>query len=186
MNELTNECNRECPLILSNLLNIIVDKDILASRIVHTDLPFLFLFSEIDVVCRRDYIEVSLKISDFPGLVVNGSSLHLEDKNCVPGYKDGKMMKFEFGLEDCKTKQVDDGEKIYYKNKVYLKAGVPPEDDAITREHMEIIPFSCGYDKKTTLSKVSYNPRSVIIITDTGNVIFLVLIQNSQFFFCAV
>ena len=87
------------------------------------------------------------------------------------------MVKFMFGLEECNTMQVDDGEKIYYKNKIYLKAGVPPEDDGIIREHMEMIPFSCGYDKKITLSKVSYNPRSTLVITDAGNVHVVVLIM---------
>ena len=108
-------------------------------------------------------------MSDFPGLIVNDSFLHLEDKACVVSYKDDSMVKFTFGLEACYTEQEDDGDKIYYKNKVYLKAGQPAEDDAITRKHTEIIPFKCGYDKKATISKVSYSPRSTLVKTDAGN-----------------
>lgn len=141
---------------------------------------FYVLISEIDVVCQPDFIEVSLKISDFPGIVLNDSSLHLEDRNCVPGYKDNTKVTFKFGLEDCSTKHKNDGEKIYYTNKVYLKAGEAAEDEAITREHTEIIPFHCGYNKKAILSKVSYNPRAVQIITDTGKVLawFPFIIKN--------
>ena len=84
------------------------------------------------------------------------------------------MVKFTFGLEECKTEQEDDSKKIYYKNKVYLKAGQPSNDEAITREHMQIIPFQCGYDKKTKISKVSYNPRSTFVKTDAGNLANLV------------
>ena len=116
-----------------------------------------------------DYIEVSLQLSDYPGLIVNDSVLHLEDKACVAGYKDETMVKFTFGLEACMTTQEDDGDKIYYNNKVYLQADEKADDQAITREHMEIIPFSCGYDKKTVISKVSYSPRSTLVVTDAGN-----------------
>ncbi len=128
-----------------------------------------FVLLEIQIVCRPDYIEVTLQKSDFPGLIVNDSVLHLEDEACVASYKDDSMVKFTFGLEACNTEQEDDGEKIYYKNKVYLKAGQPSEDDAITREHTEIIPFKCGYEKKATISKVSYDPRTTLVVTDAGN-----------------
>ena len=79
------------------------------------------------------------------------------------------MVKFTFGLEACMTTQEDDGEKIYYMNKVYLKAGQPADDEAITRVHSEIIPFKCGYDKKAVISKVSHSPRTTLVITDAGN-----------------
>jgi len=117
-----------------------------------------------------DYIEVSLQLSDYPGLIVNDSVLHLKDAACVAGYKDDTMVKFTFGLEACMTEQEDDGEKIYYMNQVYLKADEKADDEAITRKHSEIIPFKCGYDKKAVISKVSYSPRSTLIITDAGNV----------------
>ena len=107
-------------------------------------------------------------MADYPGLIVNDSVLHLEDKACVVSYKDGSMVKFTFGLEACKTTMEDDGDKIYYKNKVYLKAGQPTEDDAITRVHTKIIPFTCGYDKRATISKVSYGPRTTLVVTDSG------------------
>jgi len=123
--------------------------------------------AKIQVDCRPDYIEVSLQISDFLGLAVNDSVLHLEDKACVASYKDNSMVKFTFGLESCMTEQEDDGEKIYYMNKVYLKAGQPADDEAITRVHTEIIPFKCGYDKKAVISKVSYSPGTTLVITDT-------------------
>ena len=130
---------------------------------------FFVCLSEIQVDCRPDYIEVSLQIRDFTGLAVNDTVLHLEDKACVASYKDENMVKFTFGLEACMTTQEDDGEKIYYMNKVYLKAGQPADDVAITRVHTEIIPFKCGYDKKAVISKVSYNPRTTLVITDAGN-----------------
>ncbi|XP_078356402.1 ZP domain-containing protein-like, partial [Oculina patagonica] len=122
--------------------------------------------AKIQIVCRPDYIELTLQKLDFPGLIVNDSVLHLEDEACVASYKDDSMVKFTFGLEACNTEQEDDGEKIYYKNKVYLKAGQPSEDDAITRVHTEVIPFKCGYEKKATISKVSYNPRTTQVVTD--------------------
>ena len=100
---------------------------------------------------------------------MNDSVLHLEDKACVAGYKDENMVKFTFGLEACLTEQEDDGEKIYYMNRVYLEADQKADDQAITREHSEIIPFKCGYDKKTVISKVSYSPRTTLVITDAGN-----------------
>ena len=128
----------------------------------------LYLFSEIDIMCRPDYIEVTIKLADYPGLVVNDSVLHLEDMKCVAGYKDDEMVKFTFGLEECKTMQEDDGEKIYYKNMVYLKAGLPPNDTNIVRDHYEVIPFSCGYDKKAVLSKVSYNPQTTLVLSNAG------------------
>ena len=124
---------------------------------------------EIDVVCRPDYIEVTLKKEDYPGIIVNDSLLHLEDKACGAGYKDDTMVKFTIGLESCGTMQMDDGDKIYYKNKVYLTADEATQDDAITRMHTEVIPFECAYEKKTTISKVSYSPKSTLVITDAGN-----------------
>ncbi|KAL9964294.1 hypothetical protein ACROYT_G027915 [Oculina patagonica] len=122
--------------------------------------------AKIQVVCMADYIEVSLQMSDYPGLIVNDSVLHLEDEACVAGYKDDSMVKFTFGLEACNTQMEDDGDKIYYKNTLYLKADEKSNDSAITREHTGVIPFQCGYDKKTVISKVSYDPRSTLLITD--------------------
>lgn len=88
------------------------------------------------------------------------------------------MVKFTFGLEACKTQIEDDGDKIYYKNTVYLKADEKANDSAITREHMEVIPFKCGYDKKATISKVSYDPRSTLVITDAGNLVNFMFFWN--------
>ena len=127
--------------------------------------------SEIEILCRPDYIEATLQIADYPGLIVNDSVLHLEDKACVVSYKDDSKIKFTFGLEACKTTMEDDGDKIYYKNKVYLIAGQPAEDDAITREHTKIIPFKCGYDKRATISKLSYGPRTTHVVTDAGELV---------------
>ena len=89
------------------------------------------------------------------------------------------MVKFTFGLEACMTTQEDDDEKIYYMNKVYLKAGHPADDEAITRVHTEIIPFKCGYDKKAVISKVSYSPRTTLVITDAGNLANIFSIPRS-------
>ena len=111
-----------------------------------------------------------MKLEDFPGMIVNDSVLHLEDMACGAGYKSDEMVKFTFGLESCATVQEDDGDRIYYKNNIYLTADEASDDDAITRKHSEVIPFQCGYDKKTTISKVSYSPKTTIVITDAGNV----------------
>ena len=144
--------------------------------IILPSLLFVFWLSEIQVVCQADYIEVTLQTADYPGLIVNDSVLHLEDKACVAGYKDDSMVKFTFGLESCKTTMEDDGDKIYYMNNVYLQADETANDSAITRKHAGVIPFKCGYDKKTTISKVSYDPKSALVITDAGN------LSNFMFF----
>ena len=101
---------------------------------------------------------------------------------CVAGYKDDSMIKFTFGLEACKTEMEDDGDKIYYRNNVYLQADEKADDSAITREHKQIIPFQCGYDKKTTISKVSYDPKSTLVITDAGNLVITVNTGNITIF----
>ena len=85
------------------------------------------------------------------------------------------MVKFTFGFGSCGTVQMDDGDKLYYKNKVYLTADEGSQDDAITRLHTEVIPFECSYEKKTTISKVSYNPKSTLVITDAGTVSTFIL-----------
>ena len=108
--------------------------------------------------------------ADFPGIIVNDSFLHLKDENCGAGYKGDDMVKFTFGLEDCGTVQEDNGERIVYSNEISLTADEKADDSAITRKHSEVIPFQCAYDKKTTISKVSYSPRSTQIITNAGNV----------------
>ena len=108
--------------------------------------------------------------ADYPGIIVNDSLLHLADASCVAGYKDDDMIKFTFGLEACGTEQTSDEKRILYNNKIYLTADEASDDDAITRKHMQIIPFQCGYYKTYTISKVSYNPRTTMVITDAGNV----------------
>lgn len=122
--------------------------------------------ANITVVCLADYIEVTLKKDNFPGLIVNDSLLHLEDMACSAGYKDDTMVKFTFGLESCGTMQDKSDDKLIYKNKVYLTADPETDDDAITRKHSEVIPFQCSYDRKATISKVSYSPRSTLVVTD--------------------
>ena len=117
-----------------------------------------------------DYIEVSLKKEDFPGLVVNDSVLHLEDKACGAGYKDDTMIKFTFALDSCGTMQDTNEDKLVYKNNVYLTAEPESLNPTITRKHTEVIPFQCSYDRYTTISKVSYSPRSTLVITDAGKV----------------
>lgn len=122
--------------------------------------------ANISVVCLPDYIEVTLLKANFPGIVVNDSVLHLNDMSCGAGYKDDDMVKFTFGLESCGNMMSSNGDKIYYMNNVYLAADPPTENSDITRYHTEVIPFSCGYDKKATISKISYNPRSTLVISD--------------------
>ena len=131
--------------------------------------PFVFWFVlDITVVCKAEYIEVVLLKVNFPGLIVNDSALHLEDMACGAGYKDDDMVKFTFELDSCGTMMSDDGDKIYYMNNVYLTADPATDDSDITRKHGEVIPFSCGYEKYATVSKVSYSPRTTLVITDAG------------------
>lgn len=127
-----------------------------------------FFVADISVVCLPDYIEVTLLKANFPGIVVNDSVLHLNDMSCGAGYKDDDMVKFTFGLESCGNMMSSNGDKIYYMNNVYLAADPPTENSDITRYHTKVIPFSCGYDKKATISKISYNPRSTLVISDAG------------------
>lgn len=61
-----------------------------------------YLFLEIDIMCWLDYIEVIFKFVDYLGFVVNDFVLYFEDMKCVVGYKDDEMVKFMFGLEECK------------------------------------------------------------------------------------
>ncbi|KAJ7353941.1 hypothetical protein OS493_031081 [Desmophyllum pertusum] len=35
---------------------------------------------------------------------------------------------------------------------------------------MQIIPFQCGYDKKITISKIVYDPKSTIVLTDADGI----------------
>lgn len=118
---------------------------------------FYVLILEIDVVCKFDFIEVFLKILDFFGIVFNDFFFYFEDRNCVFGYKDNMKVMFKFGFEDCSIKYKNDGEKIYYMNKVYFKVGEVVEDEVIICEYMEIIFFYCGYNKKVIFFKVLYN-----------------------------
>lgn len=127
-----------------------------------------FFVADITVVCLPDYIEVTLLKANFPGIVVNDTVLHLNDMSCGAGYKDDDMVKFTFGLESCGTMMSSNSEKIYYMNKVYLTADPPTDNSDITRYHTEVIPFSCGYDKKATISKISYSPKSTLVVTDAG------------------
>ena len=110
-----------------------------------------------------------MKKADFPGIIVDDSVLHLKDAGCGAGYKDDDIVRFTIGLEECGTVQEDDGERINYYNEISLTADEEAADPAITRRHSEVIPFQCAYDKKTTISKVSYSPRSTLVITNTGN-----------------
>ncbi|XP_068734243.1 ZP domain-containing protein-like [Montipora capricornis] len=122
--------------------------------------------ANITVVCKPDYIEVVLMQANFPGIVVNDSVLHLEDVACVAGYKDADMVKFTFELDSCKTMIKVEADMIYYMNNVYLTADPDTDNSEITRKNAQVIPFSCGYEKKATLSKISYSPRSTLVITD--------------------
>ncbi|XP_068734229.1 deleted in malignant brain tumors 1 protein-like isoform X3 [Montipora capricornis] len=122
--------------------------------------------ANITVVCKPDYIEVVLMQANFPGIIVNDSVLHLEDVACVAGYKDAEMVKFTFDLVSCKTMIKVERDMVYYMNSVYLTADPETDGSEITRKNAQVIPFSCGYEKKATLSKISYSPKSTLVITD--------------------
>ena len=133
-----------------------------------------FFVLDITVVCKPDYIEVVLMQANFPGIIVNDSVLHLEDVACVAGYKDAEMVKFTFDLDSCKTMIKVERDMVYYMNSVYLTADPETDGSEITRKNAQVIPFSCGYEKKATLSKISYSPRSTLVITDAGKYIIRV------------
>ncbi|XP_068685652.1 ZP domain-containing protein-like [Montipora foliosa] len=123
--------------------------------------------AKLGIVCHNEYIEVTVERKNYPGLEANGS--HLEDEACVPGFKDKDKVVFKFGLDECKTEQEEDGEAIYYKNKVI--AIVKDEDDHsnITRSNTRVLPFQCSYKKKARLSKVQFNPQYTLFVTDAAD-----------------
>lgn len=121
---------------------------------------------ELEVVCHADYIEVTVESKNYPGLDTNVT--HLEDETCVPFYRDDSKAVFRFGLEECKTKQEDDGKVIHYKNRIIAVVKDVKKEEHITRKSTRVLPFQCSYEKKAVLSKVSYSPDYMQIITETG------------------
>ena len=129
---------------------------------------FFFRAIELGIVCHNEYIEVTVERKNYPGLEANGS--HLEDEACVPGFKDKDKVVFKFGLDECKTEQEEDGEAIYYKNKVIAIVKDEDDDSNITRSNTRVLPFQCSYKKKARLSKVQFNPQFTLFVTDAGNI----------------
>lgn len=117
-------------------------------------------------MCHGDYIEVTVESKNYPGLDTNVT--HLEDEACVPVYRDDSKAVFRFGLEECKTKQEDDGKVIRYNNRIIAVVRDLDEEDHITRKSTRVLPFQCSYKKKAVLSKVSVKPAYVKMITNTG------------------
>lgn len=107
-----------------------------------------------------------MESKNYPGLDTNAT--HLEDEACVPVYKDDSKAVFRFGLEECKTKHEDDGKLMLYSNRIIAIVKDVVEEEHITRKSTRILPFQCSYQKKTLLSKVTYTPRYVQLITDAG------------------
>lgn len=121
---------------------------------------------ELKVVCRAEYIEVTVESKNYPGLDTNVT--HLEDEACGAFYRDDSKAVFRFGLEECKTKQEDDGKAIHYKNRIIAVVEDVEEEEHITRKSTRILPFQCSYEKKAVISKVFYSPSYVQMITETG------------------
>ena len=67
-------------------------------------------------MCRAEYIEVTVESKNYPGLDTNVT--HLEDEACGAFFRDDSKAVFRFGLEECKTKQEDDGKAIHYRNRI--------------------------------------------------------------------
>lgn len=134
---------------------------------IKTHICFLYaIFVELEVVCRADYIEVTVESKNYPGLDTNVT--HLEDEACGPFYKDDSKAVFRFGLEECKTQQEDDGKEIHYKNRIIAVVKDVEKEEHITRKSTRVLPFQCSYDKKAVLSKVFYSPDYIQMITETG------------------
>ncbi|XP_078381598.1 ZP domain-containing protein-like [Oculina patagonica] len=126
--------------------------------------------AKLGIVCNANYIEVTVESKDYPGLDTNIT--HLEDKACPPTYIDESKAVFKFGLEECKTKQEDDGKVIHYKNRIIAVVDDVDEEEHITRKSTRVLPFECSFKKKVVLSKVSYSPGYTQLITnaeDYGN-----------------
>ena len=128
---------------------------------------------ELEVVCRTDYIEVTVESKNYPGLDTNVT--HLEDEACSAFYRDDSKTVFRFGLEECKTKQWDDGMMIHYKNRIIAVVEDVEEEEHITRKSTRVLPFQCSYKKKAFISKVFYSPNYIQMITEAGAYNFVIL-----------
>lgn len=117
-------------------------------------------------MCRAEYIEVTVESKNYPGLDTNVT--HLEDEACDAFFRDDSKAVFRFGLEECKTKQEDDGKAIHYKNRIIAVVEDVEDEEDITRKSTRILPFQCSYEKKAVISKVSYSPNHIQMITETG------------------
>lgn len=123
--------------------------------------------AKLKVVCRSEYIEVTVESKNYPGLDTNVT--HLEDEACGAFFRDDSKAVFRFGLEECKTKQEDDGKAIHYKNRIIAVVEDVEEEEHITRKSTRILPFQCSYEKKAVISKVFYSPDHIRVITETEN-----------------
>lgn len=111
-----------------------------------------------------------MESKNYPGLDTNIT--HLEDEACAPTYRDESKAVFKFGLEECRTKQEDDGKVIHYKNRIIAVVKDVDEEEHITRKSTRVLPFECSFKKKVVLSKVSYSPGYTQLITNAGNYTF--------------
>lgn len=107
-----------------------------------------------------------MESKNYPGLDTNIT--HLEDEACTPTTRDDTKAVFRFGLEECKTKQEDDGKVIHYKNSIIAVVKDVDDEEHITRKSTRVLPFQCSYKKKVVISKVSYSPGYTKLITDAG------------------
>ena len=113
------------------------------------------------------YFEVTVESKNYPGLDIKLA--HLEDEACRGAiFRDDSKAVFRFGLEECKTKQEDDGKAIHYKNRIIAVVEDVEEEEHITRKSTRILPFQCSYEKKAVISKVFYSSSYIQMITETG------------------
>lgn len=129
-------------------------------------------------MCRSEYIEVTVESKNYPGLDTNVT--HLEDEACGAFFRDDSKAVFRFGLEECKTKQEDDGKAIHYKNRIIAVVEDVEEEEHITRKSTRILPFQCSYEKKAVISKVFYSPDHIQVITETG--VYKLVLSGHIFF----
>jgi len=116
---------------------------------------------------------VTVESKNYPGLDTNVT--RLEDEACGAFYRDDSKAVFRFGLEECKTKQEDDGQMIHYKNRIIAAVEDVEEEEHITRKSTRVLPFQCSYKKKAVVSKVFYSPNYIQMITEAGAYTWVIL-----------
>ena len=118
-------------------------------------------------MCCAKYFEVIVESKNYPGL--DTKLAHLEDEALRGAiFRDDSKAVFRFGLEECKTKQEDDGKAIHYKNRIIAVVEDVEEEEHITWKSTRILPFQCSYKNKAVIFKLFHSPSHIQMITETG------------------